>query len=547
MLSKKKKLKAAKALTVITKKKVQYSRWRKDPLDWLVNRFGEPVESLKWSEWDKEAYENHKWDGTPEPFLEMCDGLVTHKGVGVESATGTGKTYLASRAIYWFLDCFDNSLVVTTAPKERQLKTILWAEVSRSFSKFKKIRPNAELFDLRLLPEGKKTHLKDMEEDELTDMHQAIGITAGVKADEESSTKMQGFHRENMLFIIEECAGVAHPILTAIKNTCTGTNNKILGIGNPDSVVDALHELSELPYIKSIRISGLDHPNVVTGKELIKGAVTRESISIRKDEYGEESNMYKSRCRGLSPLQGSDSLIHHNWIKQCSVLMDSEARKIPLNSRSSNALGIDVANSKNGDKAAAAFGERNVLKYLKEFQCPNANDIAYNVVKEHEEIRNSDREFYDLPNIIDWQIAHECIGVDAVGVGVGTVNEFKNLGVIVTALQGGQDESQIPLDNEKKPLYKFSNLRAQMYWQLRQDLMKKEIIIDISDKAVLKKLVKELINIKYKTSNNAIIIESKEDIKKRTGGESPNLADVVAYWNWTRENRGQEYIDVPLI
>lgn len=539
-------LKAGKAAFILKAKEENYKKWRKDPMDWLVNRFGEPIESLRWSEWDKEAYSTHEWDGTPEPFEEMCLGLTTHKGVAVESATGTGKTYLASRAIYWFLDCFPNSLVVTTAPKERQLKTILWAEVSSSFSKFKRIRPHAELYDLRLLPDGKRKELKEMNEDELTDMYQAIGITAGVKADEESSTKMQGFHRKDMLFIIEECAGIAHPITTAIKQTCTGTNNRMLAIGNPDSVVDALHGLSELPYFKSITISALDHPNVVLGEELIPGAVTRESIRIRKEEYGEESNMYKSRCRGISPLQSTNSLIHHSWIKQCSPLLDKEARKLPVDNASANGLGVDVANSKNGDKAAVAFGKNNILQYLKEFQCPNANDIAYNLVKTNEEVKEAGREFYDLPKIVDWGIPHECIGVDAVGVGVGTVNEFKSLDIIVQALQGGENKEQIPLDSEDKPLYEFSSLRAQMYWQLRQDLMKKEVILDIGDKTLLDRLVKQLINIKYKTSNKAIVIESKEDIKKRTGGESPNLADVVVYWNWIRKNRGYENFDVPI-
>jgi len=522
----------------------KYKRYRNDPMAWLVERFKEPGTTIKWSDWDEKLYGKHVWDGTPDPFLAACNGLVSHKGVGIESATGTGKTYFLSRVVYWFLDCFPDSLVVTTAPKEKQLKSILWSEISKSFNSFKRIRPNAELYSLRLLPDGKRVHMRDMKDEELKDMHQAIGVTAGVKADEESATKMQGFHRKYMLFIIEEAAGVALPIITAIKNTCTGVDNKMLAVGNPDSVVDSLHQFCELPYILSIRISGYDHPNVVLGKDVIPGAVTQESLDIRKLEYGDESNFFKSRGRGLAPLQSTDSLIKYDWVKQCSPIMDAEAKNIPVDTASANALGIDVANSTAGDKAATAWGKDNKLNYLVEFQCPNANDLANNVVEEDDKLRADKKQVYNLPKIRDWEIPHECIGVDAVGVGVGTVNEFKNLDIDVKGLQGGQDDTQIPLDAEEKPLYEFSSLRAQMYWQLRQDLMKKQVVININDKMLVDKLIKQLIDIKYKTSNRSIVVESKEDVKKRIGGESPNLADAVVYWNWVRKDRGTENFDV---
>ncbi|HOZ83821.1 MAG TPA: hypothetical protein PKU82_12960, partial [Bacteroidia bacterium] len=67
---------------------------------------------LKWSEF--EGYENHKWDGTVDPFMSACKALTARKWVGIESATSVGKTYCLPRIIYWFLDTFPNSLVITT-------------------------------------------------------------------------------------------------------------------------------------------------------------------------------------------------------------------------------------------------------------------------------------------------------------------------------------------------------------------------------------------------------------------------------------------------
>lgn len=44
---------------------------------------------------------------------------------------------------------------------------------------------------------------------------------------------MQGFHEDNMLFIVDEASGVADPIMEAILGTLSGSNNKLLLCGNP--------------------------------------------------------------------------------------------------------------------------------------------------------------------------------------------------------------------------------------------------------------------------------------------------------------------------
>ena len=51
-----------------------------------------------------------------------------------------------------------------------------------------------------------------------------------------------------------------------------------------------------------------------------------------------------------------------------------------------NAVGVDVANSPNGDKAALACGRRNVLCEVQEFYCKNATHLAYNLFMSNEEL-----------------------------------------------------------------------------------------------------------------------------------------------------------------
>jgi hypothetical protein len=209
-----------------------------------------------------------------------------------------------------------------------------------------------------------------------------------------------------------------------------------------------------------------------------------------------------------------------------------------------NAVGVDVANSATGDKAALAWGQGHVLMEIQEFQCKNATHLAYNLLWESPDLIAREYHDYQTSTIYDYGVPSDCIGIDAVGVGVATVNAFEDMGYTVQALQGGYWEEAIPKEERRDPktgniveklMYRFASLRAQMYWELREDLRKRQISIQVSDHSKLNQLKKELCIPKFESSNAHITVEAKESIKKRMGGKSPNIADAVAYWNWMRK------------
>lgn len=542
---------------VVQAKNLQRELFTLDPISWATDHFGEPLKSFKWSEYPE--YNNHVWDGTPDPFARALTALSQGKWVGIESATGTGKTYILPRVIYWFLDVYPNSLVVTTAPKRDQLKEVLWKEVGDAFSKFKRIRTFAEMKTLNVTVDKRfkmNTIGKTMEEgnSEFGDLgHEAIGFVSSVGAGEESATKMQGFHRKHMLFVLEECAGLHPAVLKAIENTCVDpTINQVIAVGNPDSQTDALHVFCEKKNVEHIIISGYDHPNVVCKRSIIPGAVTQESLDLRKEEYGEESNFYKSRARGISPTESVDSLVKKSWIDQCvyghtKFKKDSKKQVYELKDQDSfNAVGVDVANSVDGDKACVVMGEGNICNYINEFVCPNANHLGYNLIWDDLKLATKKYHRYGIPTISDYQINDRNVGVDAVGVGVGTFNTLNDEGYNCVPLQGGQLDEAIPQDREGKPLYKYTGLRSQMYYTAAVDLQKGNVILDL-DKRIIDQLAKELTTIKYKVTPRGIQVEDKEEIKKRLGGKSPNVADAFVYWNFMRHDyySGGEFLPVP--
>lgn len=521
-------------------KRAKIKEYQGKPESWLIERLKENEKILNWSKY--EGYQNHKWDGSENPFKQAFEALANKEWVGIESATSVGKTYFLPRVVYWFLDTFPNSLVVTTAPKKEQLRRVLWTEIANAFPNFKRIRPHAELFTLNLSVDA-RTRQVNMSKNEKgvytaegnSVGHEAIGIVSGVGAGEESATKMQGFHRENMLFILEECAGIHPAVITAIINTSTAENNLILAVGNPDSEIDALHTFCNLSKVRHIIISAYDHPNVVSKTTVIPGAVTQSSIDFRKNEYGEDSPFFKSRVRGIAPTESVDSLIKNEYFEQCNINGDQFIDIKHETHISYNAIGVDVANSEHGDMAALGAGEGNKLNYLKEFQCPNATHLAYNLIIDDLILNEKGYKNYGTIKVNDFDIMAQCIGVDSVGVGVATVNAFYDSGYNCVSLMGGQLTYAMRTGEEGEDLFKFASLRAQMYFELREDLRTANCIIDIKDKKILRALKKELITVKYKIQSGKIYVESKEEIKKRLGGKSPNLADAVAYWNWMRK------------
>ena len=534
-------------------KRSQREYYQANPIEWMVDRFREPLTNWYWSKWP--GYESHEWDGTIDPFARAIQALAEKKWGGIESATSTGKTYIVPRIVYWFLDVFPNSLVVTTAPRTGQLREQLWMEMGQAFGRFLQIREYAEMITLSLVVDKRTKKPKSSTAEPTAEIgHSAIGFVSQVGANEESATKMQGFHRENMLFVLEECAGLPSAILKAVENTSSAVNNLVIALGNPDSQLDALHQFCQLSKVEHITVSAYDHPNVVLSRAVIPGAVTTQSIEFRATEYGTESPFFKSRIRGIAPTEALDSLFRNEYLEQCNVTNPEKFINIELKTGGefSNALGVDVANSIDGDKACLAWGTGNELNILHEFQCPDANYLAYNMIYEDHVLREMAKGkffehdiVYHTNKLSNHDIAHWNIGVDAVGVGVGTINTFRDNKIKVIGLQGGELKKVIPIDKStNSPLYGFNCLRSQMYFTAMLDLKKGDIRINIPAKEY-KALKRELLIITYSVTGGKIGIEPKEQIKKKLGGKSPNMADAFVYWNWVRKNYYRPTRDLP--
>lgn len=506
--------------------KTNLAKWRKEPLIWLEERYGESSKSFLWSEYGEE-YENHKWDGDKDPIAQAWSNVALQKNTVITSATGIGKTYWLPRLTYWFLDCFENSLVIAAGPTSTQLRDNYWAEMGLAFNKFRKHRPTSTLLNNILRIGGSRSSEDDFEKAGWGVISRYGSLEGGASKDKQSVAKAQGSHRKDMLIIIDEAAGVSRALLKTFENTSVGTNNVIVLVGNPDSKNDTLAYASKRPSYTTYRASAYDFPNVVCSRDIIHGATTVKSIDQRKLDYGEDSPFYNSRIRGIVPSQLENTLVKCEWIYAC---MDGDV----LPDKSHNAMGIDVANSQQGDKACVVSGKANMLMRIDLFQCPNASLIAHNVLFDSDYLASKGFDNYLTAKIDDYEINQSAIGVDSVGVGVSTINTFLELGYSsVIGLQGGQNKDLIPTDNRGKMLYEFNSLRSQMLWMLREDIRQKQIDLSNLTTDQLEMFEEEITSIQYERKGGKITMEKKEDLKARIG-RSPDLMDGIMYWNYMR-------------
>lgn len=476
------------------------------PLDFFQDILNIRSNTIEWSD-ATARYRTHKWDGDPDPFIIANDALVAHDDVGIESGTATGKTFWLAAICLWFLGCFEDSTVVTLAPKGDLLRKNLWKEVERMWPYFQAHFPDAWLGDLmiRMRPESKN-------------LWTMSGMSVGVASGEEVAQKAKGFHEKDMLFVFEETPGIPPAVLTAIEETCRAPHNLRIAVGNPDHMNDPLHSFCADPGVRHIRISCHDHPNVVMDSpETIPGAVSRQSIDKTALKYGRTSRIYLTQVRGISPAEDEDSLIRMDWLRQAARYTDSELAVFKKQSR--DALGADVAQSPAGDRAVIARGEGAVLKEVWDRYMADNYDASHFGVTLSEYIER-------------YAIVPKAVGVDSVGVGVSSLNKLKELGYRAQPLNGGSKAP--PLPGEER----YYDLRAAMYWKLREDLRLGRVALDLPSEQTRRELFGELTLVHWILHDKAIRVERKKEIKKRLGGASPDLADAVVYWNWARDYSG---------
>ncbi len=384
--------------------------------------------------------------------------------VAVRSGHGTGKSTALAAAALWFLAARPDALVPCTAPTAHQLRDVLWREMRRLIAGMEEgMRERFTVTADRILLKG------------------SAGMIVARTARAENPDALQGFHAPEILFIIDEAAGVADAVFEVARGALSTPSARIALAGNPTRLTGYFHSAFHLARDSWTRLhfSCLESP-------LVSPDYAREVAA----EYGEDSDMYRVRVIGDFPKTGMFNLIPLDLVERAmerAVPADFE-RHAPV------VFGIDPA-WHGTDRSAGVMRQGMTARVLFCIRGADTLRLAGLVARKAAEL------------------APDAIFIDQTGVGAGVLDQLKLTAHPVV----GVAFSQSPLEPDR-----FANKRAEMWWQVKEWLERGPAVERNRD------LRDDLIAPEYLfTPGGKVQLESKDSMRRR-GRASPDLGDALA-------------------
>ncbi|MEM7345429.1 MAG: hypothetical protein AAF485_14405 [Chloroflexota bacterium] len=201
-------------------------------------------------------------------IIKVMESVRDNPVTVAQSANSTGKTHGAARIAIWFYKCFPNAQVYTTAaPPEGNLKKLLWGEIGSIATDHPKVFDDDRIINL---------HIEGGPKEFITGV--AIPQSG---TPQQREAKFSGKHAPNLLFIVDEGDAVPDEIYTAIESSMSGGHSRLLVMFNPRAERGEVYRMIRDQRANVVSLSAFNHPNVVTGEDVIPGAVSREKTVTR--------------------------------------------------------------------------------------------------------------------------------------------------------------------------------------------------------------------------------------------------------------------------
>ena len=363
--------------------------------------------------------------------------------IAVPSANGVGKTFIAATAALTFLYTHNNdTVVVTTAPTDRQVKELLWRELNKQHA---------------------EAHLPGRcltKQLTLDSKWYAFGFSS------DRPQQFQGFHATNVLLVVDEANGFNEELRDALESCVIGDHAAILLIGNPLKPEGWFHEMcdSESSW-DVVQIDAYNHPNIVQDKTVIPGAITKEKVIEFAETYGEESPVYLSRVRGQFPEADASS----TYIATRRTVEESINRELPELDTDFCVRLLSVDSARLGEDYTVLLGvDVRVPMILKD----NATDHATFNVFRHDRYQQMDvAQIAITIKQLNIQDQYSMVIIDEVGSGGGIIDILKwsKFPPLVVPFNGQRIAQHTDV---------FANMRAEGYVALKKAFSDRRICLD---------------------------------------------------------------------
>lgn len=401
-----------------------------------------------------------------EQQLEAGAQLVERRRVAIRSGHGTGKSTLMAWSVLWFLCCYYPSKIPCTAPTGHQLDDVLWAEIAKWLSVMRDKHP---ALGAQFEWTAERTALRAAPQESF-----AVARTSRPERPE----ALQGFHSENLLFVIDEASGIPDEVFQVAEGALSTEGTFVLMAANPTRMegyfYDAFHKMRS--RWGALQWNGEDSP-----------LVSRDYIEDMATKYGVDSAIYKIRVRG-------DFAGNPDGIIPLDLIEGAIGRDVkPFGDE---VWGLDVARFGEDRTALCKRRQNAMLAKIMAWRGKDTMQTAGMVKAEFDAAVVKPRTIF----------------VDVIGLGAGVVDRMKELDLPVY----GVNVSEQPAAGEK-----YNRLRDELWFKAREWFAARDVQIVADDD-----LIAELTLPTYKiTSAGKIQVESKDDLKRR-GVTSPDLADA---------------------
>lgn len=414
---------------------------------------------------------------------EVIEAYRVQDRVSIRSGHGVGKTSLLSWLILHFLGTRKEVKIPCTAGTATQLQDILWPEIA------KWVRNIPEEYRA-IIPYEVKSDSVVIEG--LDDLNFASARTAR----REQPDALQGYHAENLLFVIDEASAVPDEVFNVAEGALSGEGAKVIMTGNPirgeGYFYDSFHRDRGRWWTK--RVSCADSPSV-----------SRTYIEGMKAKWGEDSNEFRIRVSGEFPLEGNE-----DRIIPLGMIESAVGRPVEANQAAPMLWGVDVARL-GGDRCALAKRKGVIVPEKVKWWSGKTTDWTIGrIIEEFEDARDKPSEIY----------------IDAIGFGATIYDVLRARGYPVRGVNVAEMSS-----NKKQ----YHRLRDELWFKGREWF--ESLQVSIPDD---RDLIAELSSVSYELRlTGARAVKDKKEI-----GWSPDIADAFlltfAYWN-ARHGRDMVY------
>lgn len=424
---------------------------------------------------------------TPDPKqADILRSVSINQMTSVRSGHGIGKSAVEAWAVIWFLTTRPFPKIPCTAPTQHQLFDILWAEVS------KWLRNNKAL-EREIQWTKEKVYMKQYPEEWF-----AVARTAS-KPD-----ALQGFHAEDILYIIDEASGVDDKVFEPVLGALSTPGARLLMCGNPT-------QLSGFFYESHHKNRGSYSTFHIDGRT--SSRVSEEFVNTIITMYGEDSDVFRVRVAGEFPRQDNDVFIPLPLIEK-SIMTQWNAAEHPTSIH----IGCDVARY-GDDKTVIGYKLDEKVEFHKRRSGQDTMKTADDIIELGELLVRRYKYTKTIP-----------VKVDDSGVGGGVVDRLKQIKrnqperfwwLDVVPVIFGQ---RISHDFYHDSTTYMMSIVKKLLMPFTEDGLPKPVELILPDD---NELVGQLSTRKYgMTEQSKIRVESKEAMKKR-GLRSPDEADCV--------------------